>query len=158
VGGHAHLDVAHNVPRERAAGFAAALDAAGLQLPTSHYIEHGDFTIEGGRQAMHTLLALPSAPTGVFFMSDEMAFGALQALRELGLQAGRDVSVIGFDDHPVSGAFGLTTVRQPVREIGRLGAQLLVDLLAGVGEIAHHPVELSLIERITTGSADVAGS
>ena len=55
-------------------------------------------------------------------MSDEMAFGVLQALRETGLTAGHDVSVIGFDDHTVAEAVGLTTVRQPVRSIGRIGA------------------------------------
>ena len=152
VGGHARLDVVHNVPIERASGFAAALAAAGVRLPPS-YVEDGDFTIEGGRQATLSLLSLPKPPTAIWLMSDEMAFGALQALRELGLVAGADVSIIGFDDHTASNAFGLTTIRQPVRDIGRLGARLMLDHLEGFGTVMHHPIDLTLIERISTGSA-----
>ena len=150
VGGHAHTDVVHNVPSERAAGFTAALEAAGLRLP-HQLVEDGDFSIEGGRQAMSALMSRAKPPTAVWLMSDEMAFGGLQALREMGLVAGRDVSVIGFDDHPASNAFGLTTVRQPVRDIGRLGARLMLDQLEGVGSVMHHPIELSLVERTTCG-------
>ena len=152
VGGHAHLEIAHNVPTERADGFRAALEAAGLKLP-DQLVEDGDFTIEGGRVAMHTLLSRPKPPTAVWLMSDEMAFGGLQALRELGLTPGKDVSVIGFDDHPASDAFGLTTIRQPVRDIGRLGARLMLDQLEGFGVLMHHPIELTLVERISTGPA-----
>jgi LacI family transcriptional regulator, repressor for deo operon, udp, cdd, tsx, nupC, and nupG len=150
VGGHAFRDVSHNVPTERAAGFTAAIEAAGLRLPTQ-YIEDGDFTIEGGRRAMHALLELPEPPTGVFLMSDEMAFGALHALRERGLRPGGEVSVIGFDDHPASEAFGLSTIRQPVRDLGRLGARLMLDHLDGVGSITHHEVAVELVHRETTG-------
>lgn len=150
VGGHAHLDVVHNVPTERADGFVAALKAAGLRMP-AQYIEDGDFSIEGGRRSTLALMNRRHPPTAVWLMSDEMAFGALQALRELGLTAGSDVSVIGFDDHPASNAFGLTTIRQPVRDIGRLGARLMLDQLQGVGTVMHHPIELSLVERITCG-------
>lgn len=150
VGGHAHLDVPHNVPTERHEGFRAALALAGLRLP-AQYVEDGDFTIEGGRRAMHRLLALPKPPTAVFLMSDEMAYGAMWALREAGLRAGSDMSVIGFDDHPVAESVGLTTIRQPVREIGRIGARLMLDSLEGFGTPHHHPVELTLVERTTTG-------
>lgn len=150
VGGHAHTDVVHNVPSEREAGFTVALEAAGLRLPR-HFVEDGDFSIEGGRQAMHALMSRAKPPTAVWLMSDEMGFGALQALREMGLVAGRDVSVIGFDDHPASNAFGLTTIRQPVRDIGRLGARLMLDQLQGFGSVMHHPIELTLVDRTTCG-------
>ena len=150
VGGHAHLDVVHNVPTERAAGFKAALEASGLKLPHPMVVD-GDFTIEGGRKAIHTLMSRSKPPTAVWLMSDEMGFGALHALRELGLVAGRDVSIIGFDDHPASEAFGLTTIRQPVRDTGRLGARLMLDQLEGFGTVMHHPIELTLVERLTCG-------
>lgn len=152
VGGDAHLDVVHEVPGERASGFTAALAAAGIHLPPS-YIVDGDFTIEGGRNATLSLLSLPTPPTAIWLMSDEMAFGALQALRELGLVAGVDVSIIGFDDHTASNAFGLTTIRQPVRDIGRLGARLMLERLEGSGAVMHHAMELTLIERCSTGRA-----
>jgi len=151
VGGHAHVEVAHNVPMEREAGFRAALEAAGVRLP-AQYVDDADFTIEGGRRSMERMLALPKPPTAVFFMSDEMAFGALWALRDAGLQVGRDISVVGFDDHPVSESMGLTTVRQSVRDIGRLGARLMLDALEGFGTVQHHPVELELVTRATTGT------
>ncbi len=151
VGGHAHLDVAHNVPTERLEGFRGALSSAGLRLP-QQYVEDGDFTIEGGRRAMQRLLALPKPPSAVFLMSDEMAYGAMWALRDEGLQVGTDVSIVGFDDHPVAESVGLTTVRQPVREIGRIGARLMLDALEGFGSVHHHPVELTLVARATTGA------
>ncbi len=150
VGGHAHLDVVHNVPTERADGFRSALTSAGLHLPAQMIVD-GDFSIEGGRQAIHTLMSRPKPPTAVWLMSDEMCFGALKALRELNLVAGRDVSIIGFDDHPASDAFGLTTIRQPVRDSGRLGARLMLDQLEGFGSLMHHPIELTLVERLSTG-------
>lgn len=149
VGGHADRDVSHNVPTERAAGFHAALRSAGIR-PAAEMETEGDFTIDGGHRAMRALLALSKPPTAVFLMSDEMAFGALQALREQGLLPGRDVAVVGFDDHPAAEAFGLTTIRQPVRDLGRLGARLMLDHLDGFGEVEHHPVELNLIVREST--------
>lgn len=151
VGGHANLDVAHNVPTERLDGFRDTLAAAGLELP-DEYVEDGEFTIDGGRRAMHRLLALPVPPTAVFLMSDEMAYGAMWALREAGLQVGRDVSIVGFDDHTVAESVGLTTVGQPVREIGRIGARLMLEALDGTGEVHHHPIELTLVARATTGA------
>ena len=151
VGGHGNIEVAHNVPTERLEGFRDALSAAGLDLP-SEYVEDGEFTIEGGRRAMQRFLALPQPPTAVFLMSDEMAYGAMWALRDAGLQVGRDVSIVGFDDHTVAESVGLTTVGQNVREIGRIGARLMLAALDGSGEIGHHPVELALVERSTTGA------
>ena len=150
VGGHAHMDVVHNVPTERAEGFTQALEAAGLRLP-HQYVEDGDFSIEGGRKAMHVLMSRTKRPTAVWLMSDEMAFGAFHAMRELGLTPGVDVSIIGFDDHTASDAFGLTTIRQPVRDIGRLGARLMLDHLEGFGTVMHHPIELTLIDRGSCG-------
>lgn len=149
VGGHAHRDVSHNVPTERAAGFHAALHSAGIRL-SKELEADGDFTIRGGHSAVSTLLDLAKPPTAVFLMSDEMAFGALQALRERGLRPGHDIAVVGFDDHPAAEAFGLTTVRQPVRDLGRTGARLMLDRLDGFGDVEHHPVELTLVVRQST--------
>lgn len=150
VEGHTQIDVAHDVPVERSEGFRDALRTAGIRLPTI-YERDGDFTIAGGHRAMRELLSLAKPPTAVFLMSDEMAFGALQAIRESGLTPGTDVSIIGFDDHPVSESLGLTTVRQPVRDMGRLGARLMLDALDGFGQVEHHPIELELVERMTAG-------
>ena len=147
VGGYTLLDV---VSTERATGFRETLAEAGITVPT-HYVQDGDFSIIGGHRTMQALLTLPDRPTAAFFMSDEMSFGALQAIREAGLHVGSDISVIGFDDHPVAAPIGLSTVRQPVRDIGRLGARLMLDALDGRGRVQHHPMGLTLQARISTG-------
>ncbi len=81
-------------------------------------VPHG---LHGGEQAMRRLLALPSPPTAVFAESDELAFGALSTLR----RRGRQVSLIGFDDHELSVLLDLTTIRQRVFEQGVLAAGML---------------------------------
>ena len=82
----------------------ASLDA-GLQVP-------GNFTTAGGEEAMNTLLAQSEPPTAVFAMSDEMAFGAMRALRRHGLRAGADLALVGFDGHDMADLMDLTH-RQP---------------------------------------------
>lgn len=110
------LPVAH--ARHRA--YLDTLTAAGLpvcdELVMS--VPHG---LDGGEQAMRRLLTLADPPTAVFAESDELAFGALSALR----RTGRHVSVIGFDDHELSALLDLTTVRQRVFEQGVLAAGML---------------------------------
>lgn len=150
IGGRSDAAEARDVPNDRASGFRDVLAAAGVALPTE-YVTDGGFTIDGGLGSMRALLTLRQPPTAVFAMSDEMAFGVLQALRESGLVAGHDVSVVGFDDHTVAESIGLTTVRQPVRSIGRLGAQILLEHLEGMGAVAHHPMPLTLQVRASTG-------
>lgn len=149
VDGPSHIDTAHNVPTDRRAGFLGALQTHGIEVP-DHLRVDGQFSIQGGCRAMRRLLALDAPPTAVFLMSDEMAFGALQALREAGLRPGTDVSVIGFDDHPVSESVGLTTVRQRVRDIGRTGARTLLAQLAEPAPPRHTPVDLVLVHRSST--------
>jgi DNA-binding LacI/PurR family transcriptional regulator len=150
VGGVSYAEDVHDVPNSRSTGFRSTLGVAGVHL-RPEYVADGGFTIEGGRVACHALLDLPEPPTAIFAMSDEMAFGVLKALRERNLVAGGDVSVIGFDDHPVSEAVGLTTVRQPVRSIGRTGARVLLGLLHGAARSRQHHMPLTLVERSSTG-------
>jgi DNA-binding LacI/PurR family transcriptional regulator len=151
ISGNSHLDSPGSVPDQRAAGFCLTLARHDISVADEHVFD-GSFSIQGGRVAMNALLSLHEPPTAVFCLSDEMAFGALQAVRERGLQAGNDVSVIGFDDHTVAEAVGLTTVRQRVRHIGRLGARTLLHMLAGDPAPAHQPVDLTLVVRSTTGA------
>lgn len=152
IGGVSNAPGASDVPNDRLAGVLRTLGANGLELPPSHLVD-GGFEIEGGRTAMHALLDLANPPTGVFAMSDEMGFGAVQALRERGLVPGTDVSVIGFDDHPVADAVGLSTIRQPVRAIGRCGAEMLFRLVAGETRGGHRQMQVTLVQRTSTGPA-----
>ncbi|MFF4398589.1 LacI family DNA-binding transcriptional regulator [Streptomyces sp. NPDC001480] len=89
----------------------------------------GGYTVEGGERAMTELLAVSRPPTAVFAQSDEMAMGALRALRRHRLKVPDDVSVIGFDDHELAEVIGLTTVAQPVAGQGAEAARLLLQQL-----------------------------
>ncbi len=150
IGGRSYAENEHDVPNDRSAGFHGRLAEHGVVLPP-HRVVDGEFTIDGGRRAMHQLLDLVDPPSGVFAMSDEMGFGALQALRERGLQPGEHLAVVGFDGHPVAEAVGLTTVHQPVRDIGRTGARMLLEMLGGNGRSGHRRMPLTLVRRTSSG-------
>jgi LacI family transcriptional regulator, repressor for deo operon, udp, cdd, tsx, nupC, and nupG len=117
---------------DRLAGYLQAMSASGLWVDPQLQVP-GFFTIEGGEHAMTAQLAQRSPPTAVFAMSDEMAFGALRALRRHGLSPGRDVSIVGFDGHEMADLLDLTTVCQPAEELGALAARCLLDQLDAPG-------------------------
>ncbi len=122
----------YSVHQRRSAGFREALEGSGLVLRRDWELD-GRFTAAGGELAMTALLSQPGGrPTGVFCQSDEMAFGALGALRELGLVCPRDVSVVGLDGHELAATLDLTTVAQPVLDLGACAARWLVGHLADV--------------------------
>lgn len=115
----------------RAQGYRSAMSAHRIR-PDRKLTLTTQFGIEGGMHAARKLMALPRRPTAIFAHSDEVAFGVLRALHEAGIDVPGEVSVIGVDDHPLADLQGLTTVRQPVEEIGRRAARMVVDQLGGV--------------------------
>jgi LacI family transcriptional regulator len=117
---------------ERIEGFNAALAAAGV-LPSPELVLEGDFESPSGYAAGRALLDLRAPPTAVFASNDNMAFGALQAARERGLSVPDDLSVVGFDDADLATIVSpaLTTVRQPLAELGRTSVSLLMRLIEG---------------------------
>ncbi|MEZ0068340.1 DNA-binding LacI/PurR family transcriptional regulator [Streptacidiphilus sp. MAP12-20] len=119
------------VARTRLAGYRDALVRAG-QAPTDDLVQVSDFTEEGGRTAMHALLQRSPDVDAVFCASDVMAAGALQALRSAERRVPEDVALVGFDDSIIARHTtpALTSVRQPVEEIGRAIARLLLDQVA----------------------------
>ena len=134
----------------RIVGYHETLAEAGLAIEPD--LEAcGHFTIEGGERAMTSLLARPRPPTAVFAMSDEMAFGALRSLRSHGLEPGRDVSVVGFDGHEMAEHLDLTTVVQPVEQIGARAARTLLDRLDNpTGGPVHVELPLEMVVRGST--------
>jgi LacI family transcriptional regulator, galactose operon repressor len=138
---------------ERLNGYHSAHAAAGVLADPALTVE-ADFSIEGGEAAAATLLDLPSPPTAIFAFNDNMAVGALRVARERGLRVPEDLSVAGFDDSEQAAIVtpALTTVRQPLAEMGRMAVSLLIRLLDGHQVDALH-VELAteLIERGSTG-------
>ncbi len=113
---------------ERFRGFCEALTMVGLTPPGEVTVQ-GGFTEAGGRRAMGELVALGSLPRVLVFGNDEMAIGALGVLREKGLRIPEDVVVTGFDSIAVSRHVSptLTTVRQPMRELGEVAVELLLS-------------------------------
>ena len=96
----------------------------------------------------------PKRPTAVFAASDVQALGVLEAARILGIDVPEELSVIGFDDIEIAAYVGLTTVRQPLFESGRRGAELLLQALAGEPAPAHvETLPLDLVVRSTTRPA-----
>jgi LacI family transcriptional regulator len=156
--GHRRIGVVAG-PREwlasdaRLAGHAAALADVGV-LSAPELIRHVEPTVEWGRQAARELLELSDRPTALVGFNDKTAVGALLAAEERGLRVPQDVSVGGFDDIDLSRATrpALTTVRQPLSELGRMAVTLLVRLLERHELDALH-VELAteLVVRDSTG-------
>ena len=116
----------------RLAGYRDTLRANGLE-PDPALIIGGDLTQRGGFQAAQTLLALDPRPTAIIACNDLMALGAMSAAQSLGLIIGQDLSVGGFDDIPLAEHAHppLTTVRQPIYEIGQRITRMLVQLIQG---------------------------
>jgi DNA-binding LacI/PurR family transcriptional regulator len=117
---------------ERFAGYRHALDGADLPFEPE-LVFHGDGNPEGGMAGIAHLLALPDPPTAVFCYDDMTAIGALRQIRILGLRVPADISLIGFDDLSIVRYSDppLTTVRQPMAQMGRLAMETLFDILAG---------------------------
>jgi LacI family transcriptional regulator, repressor for deo operon, udp, cdd, tsx, nupC, and nupG len=153
VAAQAEVPAHFDVPGQRLAGVAAALAGAGIRLDPA-LVASGEFTVEGGHQAALMLLSRPERPTAIFAFSDEMAFGTVIAVRDLGLAIPDDVSLIGVDDHEVAEVLGLTTVRQRVVEHGALAARALLRQLGSPTPadqpIEHVVCEAELIVRSST--------
>lgn len=113
--------------RARLDGYRAALAAAGLTAD-DRLIVPGDFYPESGFHGARRLLDQPDPPTAIFACSDQMAVGALEALRQLSIRVPDDMSLVGFDDLPEVRWCPppLTTVRQPLTEMGRLAARTVL--------------------------------
>lgn len=138
-------------PAERLGGFVEAHRQAGVEFHPELVVS-GNFSLEGGREALVELMSRPEPPTAVFCLSDDMAFGAIQAAGEMGIRIPQDLALVGFDDQEVSGVFGLTTVRQDPQAMVAAGVRLLLDDLAGRSrEIRHIEFPVSLVVRSSSG-------
>jgi len=113
----------------RRSGYLAALEAAGLPFDRELLVEC-DFQIEPGAVAAATLLDLPEPPTAIFAFNDAIAIGTMRSARERGLRLPEDLSIVGFDDVSYATIVTptLTTVRQPLGEMGRTAVNLLIRL------------------------------
>jgi LacI family repressor for deo operon, udp, cdd, tsx, nupC, and nupG len=149
IGGDTDDPMRFTPPHHRRTGYLEALEAAGVGF--DHSLERlGYFTVEGGEAAMIELLALGERPTAVFAESDEMAYGAIRAIRRAGLRVPQDIAVMGFDDHATAELLDLSTIRQPVAEQGAILARALLASLNGATEATDVVLPTELVVRGTT--------
>lgn len=126
--------------QERREGFELALAEAGISLPRS-LVADGQYTFESGLSASESLLDLSPRPTAIFASNDEMAAGVLYAARLRGIAVPEELSIIGFDDTPVTTRVWppLTTVRWPIVAMGRAAALKLIGTAIGEGAEVNEP-------------------
>jgi LacI family transcriptional regulator len=142
-------DYAIHTSAQRLDGYQEALQSAGLALPPE-YIALGPHGLESARQLAHRLFDLPTPPTAIFSPSDTQALGVLRAANERGLRVPEDLAVIGFDDVEIADYIGLTTVRQPLEESGRVAIELLLARLADhLRPVQQVRLPLTLVQRAT---------
>jgi len=140
------------VGQDRLQGYKNALAQHEMPLDEQLIVE-GDFTEEGGYLAMRSLLA--AKPDAVFVASDSMAMGAMRAIQEKGLRIPQDVAVIGFDDIASSSRSTptLSTVRQPIHEMGTKAAEVIIEMILNPGmEPQKIVLETGLVLRESTGN------
>ena len=114
-------------------GYEMAMQRAGLKPDAQLLRVAASLDYDAGAQAAGGLLALLEPPTAVFAVSDTLAIGAIKAFRRAGRRVPEDLAVVGFDDLPLSAVFepALTTVAQPMRELGATAAEILLARLGG---------------------------
>jgi len=141
---------------ERIAAFRREADRLGLAVPDD-YVRDGDFSSASGYRETCALLALADRPTAIVAASDLMALAALQAIRDVGLEPGTDVAIVGFDDleaaalaHPP-----LTTIRQDRQELGTVAAERALELSEDPAA-APAPTVLP-VELVVRGSSNPGG-
>jgi DNA-binding LacI/PurR family transcriptional regulator len=152
------------VARERLAGWRRGCRSAGLAPPV--VVSCPVNGREHGRDAVRLLRHLPSPPTSIACLSDELAAGVIDGLRAAGLAVPGDVSVIGFDDAPQAALSDppLSTIQQPYRNKGALAARLLIGQLDPGREPdpgrkpVHHMLPVRLVVRASTGPVPPANS
>ncbi|WP_320128987.1 LacI family DNA-binding transcriptional regulator [uncultured Sphaerochaeta sp.] len=115
---------------KRLSGVQAKMKQLGLVLDPQ-LIREGSFDQKDGYEQTKSLLSLPNPPTAIIGFNDIIAFGAINAAKEQGLKIGKDLAVTGFDDIPMASMYrpALTTIRQPIREIGKMVTKLLLDTI-----------------------------
>jgi LacI family repressor for deo operon, udp, cdd, tsx, nupC, and nupG len=154
--GHARVGIVTGplvspISSDRLAGVLAAAERRGCASALRMAI--GDFSIESGLRQAGDLLDQPAPPTAIFCFSDEMAMGAIEAIRRRGLHCPRDVSLVGFDDIRFAQYLSpqLTTVSQPMEQIGHEVVRLLLDILADrAGALQNVTLPHRLIVRSST--------
>ena len=118
----------HRATEQRYLGFSDAMQASGVSIDPE-LVQTGNFELADGLECARRILGSPSRPTAIFASNDDMAAAAACAARQMGFDLPRELSIAGFDDAPVASMIWpqLATVRQPVREMARIAADLIIQ-------------------------------
>jgi len=141
---------------ERFNGYAETLKQNGITID-KRFVLQGDFTEKSGYLLLKNFLTdEQELPTAFFAANDEMAIGAIKAIKEKGLKVPEDISIVGFDDIPISEYIqpNLTTVRRPTYELGSIAAHVLFNLINGKTKSSTVTLDVELIERASTKERD----
>ena len=135
------------VADQRRFGFLSVLRANGVEFNPNFEIS-ADFDSHTAELAMTEFLSRKKLPTAIFCESDEMAFGAIKAIRKKGLRIPEDISIVGYDDHEFASTIGLTTISQPVQFLGQLAAsQIMAKIEKPESNTTQMKVPTSLVIR-----------
>jgi len=142
----------------RESGYRDSLEKAGIPFDPA-LVREGGYQAALTTEVARELLTRPDRPTAVFAANDTSALGVLQVARELGLRVPQDLSVIGFDDIPeaASSTPPLTTVAQPLHDLGAQALHMLLELLGDRDVPSHVQLPAELVVRASTGPAPTAG-
>jgi DNA-binding LacI/PurR family transcriptional regulator len=138
----------------RLEGYRLALREHDIPIDES-LIVPGDGGVIGGIKAVSRLLDLAEKPSAIFCFNDMTAIGVMNALQKRGYQVPRDCSVVGFDGLDITAYFhpSLTTIRQPIFQLGYRAAEMLLDLIQGDNEVSSEILEPELVVRASTTHA-----
>lgn len=150
---HIHGPKTFRSAHERLAGFRQGLSEFGVKLDPKLTIE-GAYTFDSGLACAERLFHARNRPTAVFTGNDEMAVGAYQAARQAGLRVPEDISIVGFDDTPMASRVWppMTTVRLPIREMGKAAAGLLIEQAAGEADVERIAFAPEIVVRQSTAA------
>ena len=157
---HGYKDIAlingprgFSVTRDRLAGYTDALNQAKIPMRDS-LVVHSDFRQAGGETAMSHLLDMPKPPRAVLVGNNLMTLGALEAIHKRGIKIPDEISVVSFDDMPWAASLRppLTAVAQPIEELGRTAAEMLLERLKDKNRVVRQIIlPPSLILRASCG-------
>lgn len=143
----------HSASALRFEGYKLAMKKANLKVNES-FIAEGDFSFRSGVEAAEYLLGLKESPTAIFASNDDMAAGVVSVASRLGMEVPNKLSVGGFDDTPLAQILfpQLTTVKQPIYEMGHMAADLLINPPSKDDELSSYHFEHKLIIRESTNT------
>jgi LacI family transcriptional regulator len=141
-------DLTFNIGLERFMGYERALTEHGIAL-NNEYVIRGDWYRDTGYYGMQKLLRLPEPPSAVFAANNLICIGCIEAIKKEGLILGKDISLVGFDDHILAEFFhqGVTVVKRPTIEMGQIAARQLFRALEGKNIDKKIVLDVQVMER-----------